>query len=120
MSPRAGALGFRMTTPVIVALAAIGLMFLLTLVGLGLLLTGKDRNKGVKQGAPRILQLDTEPSNVELRHNGVTYRTPATLIVEQGGTATVEIVHDGKTTALQLQVPLGAEPVKKTIPLTAP
>jgi serine/threonine protein kinase len=107
-----------LTTSVIIALAAIGLLLVLTVGAVVLLFVLDGTSKqGVGQGLPRLLHLDTTPSGIELRFKGVSYRTPAPLIVEQGTSVTVEIIRAGKASSFVIQVPLGADPAKKTISL---
>lgn len=97
----------------------IALLVTFTIVGaLGLFALGNDDDAlAGAPGLPRILVLDTEPTNLELRHNEVSYRTPATLIVVQGQSTQVQITHQGASTPFEIDVPIGAAPLQFKIPL---
>jgi serine/threonine protein kinase len=120
-TPAAQAAKPKMPGWAIAAIAAMGLFFVLGVVGLVVLLTW-DPNPSppaAAAGAPRILNLDTKPSGLVFRHNGVPLKTPAAIIVPSGARATIEVDHEGKTHRLNLEVPPGNAPLDHVIDMTA-
>jgi serine/threonine protein kinase len=102
--------------PLVYAMIAAMVVFFLTAVGavVALVVVGGSDDGG-KAGASRLLTIETNPPGLPLGYDGTTQTSPASFIVKQGDTVTVEVEFEGRRYESPIAISLGTTPLVRKI-----